>query len=108
MNSIDKIAAQFGTNNMETEDVNDDNSAPDIDAVELTDYSNLGKNPKKIPKKRSIKSKITYEINANKPSGQSGSHLEIKKRMKGTRKVRPPQPGKKRTSAKKRRFQVSF
>ena len=59
MNSIDKIAAQFGTNNMETEDVNDDNSAPDIDAVELTDYSNLGKNPKKIPKNSEIQIKWT-------------------------------------------------
>lgn len=107
LNSLDKIAAQLGTNNMEMEDVNNDEGAPDIEAFE-SDVTVLGKDPKKIPKKVGTKGKISFEINKNKPVGQYGSHLERKKQMKGSGKIRPPQLGKKRSSSKKKRFHVSF
>ena len=105
MNSIGKIAQQFhGTsNNSDMED--DDNMVPNIDALG-TDLTSLGKNPKKIPAKRKVRSKIDFLIQQNAPKEQWGSKMMKKKKMKGTGPMKAPLIGRKRTSKKKK--MVSF
>lgn len=105
MNSIGRIAQQLhGTSN--TSDMEDDDIlAPDIDAMLATDLTSIGKNPKKVPAKRKVISKIKFDIQKNLPKGQHGAKLLRKKEKKGMYPSKGPQPQRKRTSSKK---MVSF
>jgi len=105
MNSIGRIAQQLhGTSN--TSDMEDDAIlAPDIDAMLASELTSIGKNPKKIPIKRKVISKIKYDIERNTPKGQFGAKLLKNKERKGMHPKKGQGIQRKRSSTKK---MVSF
>ena len=104
MNSFEKIAQQFHGGNDNSDMEGNDNEGPDIEAMD-TDLTMGGKNPDKVPTKKSKKKKHLLPNTA----GQTGAKLARKKinKLKRAGKMKKGQMVRK-TTVKKKKGQVSF